>query len=111
MRDILYITTDTQARKTLIVTDYTTFKVNKSLVEMESLLNDRFMKTHRACIVNKDRVIYIDMKSRCICFDNQTEIDLLSREYKKRMKDFLDINVEMPEIMTPADFIERFIFP
>ncbi len=26
-------------------------------------------------------------------------------------KDFLDINVEMPEIMTPADFIERFIFP
>ncbi len=26
-------------------------------------------------------------------------------------KDFLDIDIEMPEIMTPADFIEKFIFP
>lgn len=26
-------------------------------------------------------------------------------------KDFLDVDVEMPEIMTPADFIERFVKP
>ena len=92
MKDILYITTDTQARKTLIITDYTIFKVNKSLSEIENILGEQFMKTHRACIVNKERIIYIDMKNRCICFDNQTEIDLLSREYKKKMKDLLETN-------------------
>lgn len=91
-KDILYITTDTQSRKTLIITDYTIFKINKSLTEIESILNEDFMKTHRACIVNKNRIIYIDMKRRCICFDNQTEIDLLSREYKKKMKDLLKAN-------------------
>lgn len=90
MKDILYISTDTQARKTLIVTDYTVFKVNKSLHEMESFLNDQFIKTHRSCIVNKARVIYIDMRNRYICFDNQMRVDLLSREYKKKMKEIVE---------------------
>lgn len=92
MKDILYITTDTQARKTLIITDYTTFKVNQSLYEIGSLLNEHFTKTHRSCIVNKKRIIYIDIKNRRIYFDNQTQIDLISREYKKKMKDLLEAN-------------------
>lgn len=91
--DILYVTTDTQARKTLLITDYTTFKVNKTLQEVSLLLDEAFVQTHRACILNKNRVIEMDMKNRKIIFDNGTSIDLLSREYKKKLKEELKMDL------------------
>lgn len=86
LKDILYITTDTQERKTILVTDYTTFKISKSMIEIESLLSEDFIKTHKSCIVNKERVIRIDMRENKIYFDNHVTIDLLSRKFKKEVK-------------------------
>lgn len=83
INDILYITKDSFERRTIIKTDYSEFKVNKSLSEIVAMLDERFIQTHRACYINSDRKITIDKTSRIITFDNGETIDLLSDKYKK----------------------------
>lgn len=81
--DILFITKDSFERKTVIVTDYNEFSVSKSLNYISSLLDERFIQTHRSCYVNTKRVSKIDKLNRIIIFDNGKDIDLLSDKYKK----------------------------
>lgn len=83
INDILYITKDSFERKTIIKTDYTEFKVTKSLIEIISMLDDRFIQTHRACYINVDRKVTIDRSNKIITFDNGETIDLLSDKYRK----------------------------
>lgn len=83
MNDILYITRDSIERKSIIKTTYTDIKTYKPLSDIQLLLDDRFVKTHRACIVNKERVATIDKGKKEILFDNGIKIDLLSDKYKK----------------------------
>ena len=83
INDILYITKDSFERKTIIKTDYTEFKVSKTLLEIMDMLDDRFIQTHRACYINDDRKIKIDRSTRIITFDNGETIDLLSEKYRK----------------------------
>ncbi|MDO4963312.1 MAG: LytTR family DNA-binding domain-containing protein [bacterium] len=85
INDILYLTKDSYERKTIIKTDYGEFKVSKSLTDIRKLLDDRFIQTHRACFINKDRKIKIDRTNRIIEFDNGETIDLLSDKYKKEI--------------------------
>lgn len=79
--DILYITRDSVERKCIIKTDYSEFKVGKSLNEMESMLEGNFVKTHRSCIVNLNRAVYISKSHKLIKFDNGDEIDLISSQF------------------------------
>ena len=81
--DILYITKESNERKTIIKTDYTEFKVNKSLSEVIKMLDNRFIQTHRACFINDSRRVCINKKDKIIVFDNGEKIDLLSDKYKR----------------------------
>lgn len=83
--DILYITKDSFERKTIIVTDYGEFKVGKTLSYVASILDNRFIQTHRACFINNDRKVMIDGKNKNILFDNGTQINLLSDKYRKEI--------------------------
>jgi len=83
--DILYITRDSIERKCVISTDYAQFKINKTLTEMLEMLDGRFKKSHRACIVNMDRVRVIEHHKRRIIFDNASTTDLLSSNFKKEV--------------------------
>lgn len=83
--DILYITKDSFERKTIIMTDYDEFRVNNSLNSIREMLNDDFLQTHRACIINKNRTCRIDYSNKTITFDNNEEIDLLSSKYKREV--------------------------
>ena len=85
VNDILYISKDSFERRTIIKTDYTEFKVNKSLSEIISMLDNRFIQTHRACYINNDRKVTIDKSNRLITFDNGETIDLLSDKYRKEV--------------------------
>ena len=85
VNDILYISKDSFERRTIIKTDYTEFKVNKSLSEIISMLDNRFIQTHRACYINNDRKVTIDKSNRLITFDNGETIDLLSDKYRKEL--------------------------
>lgn len=83
--DILYFAKESFARKVTIKTDYAEYLISKNLNEIESLLDDRFIKTHRSCVVNKDRISRIDKQNRYIYFDNNDYTDLLSDKYKKEL--------------------------
>lgn len=79
---ILYITRDSVERKTIIYTDNNKHVINKPLKDIEIDLDDRFVKTHRACIINKNRLAELNYKEKEIIFDNGTKIDYLSKKYK-----------------------------
>ena len=81
--DILYVAKDSGSRKCIIKTDYTDFKINKNFSEMADMVSNMFIKTHRSCLVNRDRVRMINKKNNTITFDNGIVIDLLSNNYRK----------------------------
>lgn len=85
LKDILYITRDSVDRKIIVITDYSEFKMNRSLNDIYNELNDDFVFSHRSCIVNKDRIRKIDKKNNIILFDNGIEIDMVNQEFKKKM--------------------------
>ena len=87
LSDILYITRDSVERKCIIKTNYSTFKLNKNLYDFKNILNDSFVQSHRACIINTERVISVDGRHRIITFDTGETTDLLSTNFKK---DFLN---------------------
>lgn len=83
--DILYITRDSIERKCIIVTDYNEFKVGKNLNELEKMLNDDFVKTHRACFMNKKRISSFNKSKRFVVFDNGKTSDLISTRFDKEL--------------------------
>lgn len=85
LNEIVYITKESFERKTIIKTDYTEFKINISLMELKEMLDERFIQTHRSCIVNKNRIASIDKQSRIITFDTGETIDLISDRYRKEL--------------------------
>lgn len=82
-KDILYITRDGVERKIIIKTDFTEFKLSKSLADMLELLGINFVYSHRSCIVNKARIVAVDKRKKKITFDNGEICDLLSTKYLK----------------------------
>lgn len=82
LEDILYITKETNERKIILKTDYAEFKLSKSLGEFYKMLNDNFVQTHRACIVNTKRIIGYNKSKRIITFDTCEKIDLVSSRFE-----------------------------
>ena len=83
--DILYITRDSVDRKCVIVTDYNEFKVGKSLSELEAMVNDNFIKTHRACLMNSKRIMSFSKSQKEVIFDNGMKSDLISTRFDKEL--------------------------
>ena len=81
--DILYVTKESNSRKSIIKTFYDQFVVNLTLKEITDLCCDLLVQTHRCCFVNMDRVCSIDKHNNIIKFDDGSSIDLLSSNYKK----------------------------
>jgi len=84
--DILYITTDPIDRKTVLITSYSEFRINKTLREVSGMLNGNFIQTHRACYVNNNRISLIDKRNNIIIFNNGVKTNLLSDKYKKGLR-------------------------
>ena len=83
--DILYITRDSIDRKCIIVTDYSEFKVGKTLSELEEIVNDYFIKTHRACLMNSKRILSFSRSQKEVVFDNGMTSDLISTRFNKEL--------------------------
>lgn len=78
---ILYITKDTIGRKTIIVCDHDTYNLKVNLKHIIKELGADFVQSHRACFINKNRVLLIDQKKMIITFENNISIDLFSKKY------------------------------
>ena len=83
--DILYITRDSVERKCIIVTDYSKFHVGKNLAELEEEVNDNFVKTHRACLMNTKRILSFSKSQKEVVFDNGMTSDLISTRFDKEL--------------------------
>lgn len=89
IENILFISRDTYLEKTKIVTTDNEYLVRDSLLNIIKKLDSRFYQTHRACFVNTKRIKSVDFKENKIYFENDKSTDLLSRNYKKGLKELL----------------------
>jgi len=87
-KDVLYITTDTTNRKVVIQTYEDKFDICGTLNDIESSLGKNFLRSHKSCIVNMENVKAVNLKEGTIIFRNNKEIDLLSRTYKKSIREW-----------------------
>lgn len=87
--NILYIMTNPGRIGSIIVTDDITYKTRQPLIKLKEQLDDSFVQSHRSCIVNRNRVLSIDLKNRILEFDNGEKIDLVSYRLKSSLKDIL----------------------
>ena len=89
LKDILYIYRDTIERKVAIVTTHSKFLISKSITDILKNLDERFIQTHRSCIVNKDHVSLFKWNEGSFVLDNRMEIFLLSKNYKKTVTELV----------------------
>lgn len=82
---IKYIYKDKEERKAIIVTDNSSFSLNMSLKEILNMLDYRFKVSHRACIVNTEKIEMIDWNKGSIIFNDGEEIQYLSKKYRKEL--------------------------
>ena len=83
INDILYVTKESNSRRSIIKTSYAEYSVGLTLHEVTELCGNYLVQTHRSCFVNMDRVRVIDKHSCIIEFDDGESTDLLSSNYKK----------------------------
>ena len=92
LEDILYVTKDTVDRKCIIKTTYNEFAVTKTMNEMIEELGPSFYLSHRSCLVNLEKIKMINWKDNIIYFNNGEHIDLLARDKKKGLKEYVNMD-------------------
>ena len=84
----MYITYDSFIRKTKIITYNEIYETIATLKQIKEKLKGNFVYSHRSCIINLNNVKSIDYKNKIITFKNNTNIDLLSRNYIKEVREY-----------------------
>ena len=93
--DILYFEKDLNHNYTSIITKTNIYKIKESITNIEKQVSNSpyFFKTHQSCIVNIRNIKKVDFQEHIIYFKNQ-EIDLLSRNKKKALKELLTTSID-----------------
>lgn len=89
LNDILYIEKDTVDRKCIVKTTYNELAVNKTLSYFIDNLDDRFYQSHRSCVVNVEKISKVDWKNNIIYFSSGDSVDLISRDKRKGLKEYV----------------------
>ena len=76
-----------EERKLVIVTPNNKYKLNMTFDTIMDLLDGRFVKCHRSCIVNKNRVEELNYKDGYFVLDTGDKVYLLSKMNKKLIED------------------------
>lgn len=88
--DIIYFEKSFKDNSSIVVCENDDYVVRKTISEIEEeLKNTNFFKTHRSCIVNLNKIKRINYDDGIIYFNNE-EIDLLSRNNKKILKEKME---------------------
>ena len=89
--DIIYIVKEPSDKKCTIKTTYNEIVINMPLNQIFEQLKGKLYFSHRSCLVNIDRIIKVDWKENIITFDTGATIDLISRDKKKRLKEYVNV--------------------
>ena len=91
-KDILFIEKNSDSNNSIINTKTKKIEINKTISDLEEILkDDRFIKTHRSCIVNINNITSFELNTSTVRF-NDKETKLVSRENKKILKEKLTNN-------------------
>lgn len=86
-KDILYIEKIRNSKSSIIkCIDKKEYIINKTLQELETILNEKFIKTHKSAIINLENIKRVDLINKIITFINNESCDFLSRNCKKSLK-------------------------
>lgn len=89
--NILYVMKEPMDRKCKIVTVHGEYYINCNLGEIIQKLDEDFYLTHRSCVVNTKYIVHVDWTKGIIIFNNGQKIDLLARERKKGLKNYVNV--------------------
>ena len=85
--DIIYFEKNLRDNSSIVVCENEDYTVRKTISEIEDeLVDTKFFKTHRSCIVNLNKIKKINYDDGIIYFKG-IKIDLLSRSNKKILKE------------------------
>lgn len=70
-KEIIYIFRETSTRKIHIITTNNEFIISMNIKDIMLKLDGRFAQVHRACIVNKDRIVKYDWRNKYFETDNK----------------------------------------
>lgn len=79
--NIIFLESDD--RKTIIHTNKTSVAVSTTLNDLELMLSENFIRTHKACVVNTDYILSYNLNK--IVFTNNNSTDLITRKYKENL--------------------------
>ena len=88
-KSIIMINKEKDSKKCLLTSSYGTYYVPETLTGINKRLDDRFVKTNRSCIVNKDQIIEYDPNKNKITFKNGIVSFNISREQKKNISNYV----------------------
>ena len=88
-RHIIYIEKEPDSKRCIIKTTYGDQIINKTLNEVFKLLDNRFIKTSRSMIINKDNIREYDIKENKLIFVNGDYTYQISRNKKKEVKNYV----------------------
>ena len=88
-KSIIMINKEKDSKKCLLTSSYGEYYVPETLSGISKRLDNRFIKTNRSCIVNKDQIIEYDSNKNKITFKNGIVSFNISREQKKNISNYV----------------------
>lgn len=90
LKDIVYVDKVQDLQKCLIHTDNDeVFEIISGVAELARRLGPGFYQSHKACIVNVDKIKSVDYANGIITFKNNESVYLLSARQKKGLRDYV----------------------
>ena len=86
-RDIVFIERELNSKCCILYTTSGEYRITKSLAEIEELLDNRFLRTHRSAIINVDKIIEYNVKTNTVIFSTGESTDLVARSKRKELKE------------------------
>ena len=88
-KNIDMIVKEKDSKKCLIKSNHGNYYIPETLNKVETKLDNRFVKVSRSCIINADQIVEYDLNQNRITFKNGIQSFDISRNYKKKVTDYM----------------------
>ena len=88
-KKILYIEKEQDNKRCIIKTTNNDYYIPGTIKQISNLLDKRFIKSSRSCIINLEQISTYNIKTNTITFKNNIELNTISRDNKKDIINYL----------------------
>ena len=89
LKKILYIEKEQDNKRCIIKTTNNNYYIPGTIKQIFNLLDKRFIKGSRSCIINLEQIYTYDIKTNTITFKNKDTLNAISRDNKKDIVNYL----------------------